>query len=93
VWCFLVVMLVHTHTAAVSTWSHVRRVEKNPTPHQNRQRKTMQKQNTTCLTAILVAATKQFYPHKERERLSGIGEGDYRDSNSGYGVSLILSLG
>jgi hypothetical protein len=30
------VMLVHTHTAAVSTWSHVGHVEKNPytTPHQ-----------------------------------------------------------
>jgi hypothetical protein len=64
---FSVVMLVHTHTAADSTWRHVGVWRKNSTPHQNKQRKTKQTQNTTCPTTSLVAAAKQIHPHKERK--------------------------
>jgi hypothetical protein len=59
--------MLHTHTVTLSTWSHVECVEKNPSPHHNRQRKTKQTKNRTCPTTSLVAAAKTFHPHKERK--------------------------
>ncbi len=58
-------MYRHIHTAAVSTWSHVLRVEKNAYPTPKQASKTLQIWNGACLSCCLVAELKRFLPHKE----------------------------
>jgi hypothetical protein len=45
---------------------------KTHVPHQNRQRKTMQKQKANHLTNYLVAQPKPFHPHKEKNKKANL---------------------
>jgi hypothetical protein len=64
---FWVGILLHTHTAANSTWSHAEPLEENalPTPKQTPNRNAYAKNN--CASNNRVASRKMPYPHKKKQ--------------------------
>jgi hypothetical protein len=79
------------HGVMLGVWRKI------PLPHHNRQRKTLQKQNTTCPKSCLVAAVKVPHPHKEKKQFAIEGRGlSSREglswSNNGLHVDFLFCL-